>query len=295
MSSAADEGGSGGTADAAPGDSVSVVVRGPHSAQATWRLPAFSKLRAKQVWSAPVDVGGYAVRLLLYPRGDSQALPGHLSLYVQVSDPRAPTARWDCFASYRLAVTHSREPATKSVARDSWHRFSGKKRSHGWCDFAPLAALAQPGFCVDDTLVITADIMVLHESVAFEREGAPRPEGDAAPVSVAPVAAAGLPTGLDVLAGKFTWRVHNFSLFQARAPRRCASKPRSRRLPLRAAALAASSAWRQRLRSPPCAAPAPAPQHRVCDTCAGTRIGPWKTPRPGCADAHAVVTCPSRT
>ena len=226
MSGAGEEGGAS-ASDAAPGDHVAVEARGPHAALATWTLPAFSALRAKQVWSKPVDVGGFSVRLLLYPRGDSQALPGHLSLYVQVSDPRVPNGRWDCFASYRLAVQHAREPATKSVARDSWHRFSGKKRSHGWCDFAPLTALAAPGFCVDDALVITAEIMVLHESVAFEREGAPRPEGDGAATSVVPVAAAALPTGTDVLAGKFTWRVHNFSLFQARASSRCDAPTRA--------------------------------------------------------------------
>jgi hypothetical protein len=257
---------------AAPGDSVTVEARGPHAALATWRLPTFSKLRAKQVWSAPADVGGFSVRLLLYPRGDSQALPGHLSLYVQVSDPRAPTARWDCFASYRLAVQHATEPA-KAVARDSWHRFSGKKRSHGWCDFAALAALAQPGFCLDDTLVITAEIMVLHESVAFEREGAPRPDGDGA-VSVQPVAAAALPTGLDVLAGKFTWRVHNFSLFQARAPpdARYTRSPRAQAGPSRRPSHSQRVAPRRRTRRS--AGPARETHCVTCGTCSGARIGP---------------------
>jgi hypothetical protein len=274
MSGAADDAGAGDAA--APGDSVSVEARGPHAALATWRLPAFSKLRAKQVWSAPADVGGFSVRLLLYPRGDSQALPGHLSLYVQVSDPRAPTARWDCFASYRLAVQHATEPA-KAVARDSWHRFSGKKRSHGWCDFAPLAPLAQPGFCLDDTLVITAEIMVLHESVAFEREGAPRPDGDGA-VSVLPVAAAALPTGLDVLAGKFTWRVHNFSLFQARAPPDAAHGRATRPQPAPSRRPSHSQRVVPRRRTRGSAAPAPEAHCATCNACVGASIGPWGPP-----------------
>ena len=82
--------------------------------------------------------------------GDSQALPGYVSLYLQVTDPKA--SRWDCFASYRLAVVHQGEEA-KSIARDSWHRFSSRvarptavarpaSSSHGWADFAPVATIA---------------------------------------------------------------------------------------------------------------------------------------------------------
>ena len=82
--------------------------------------------------------------------GDSQALPGYVSLYLQVTDPKA--SRWDCFASYRLAVVHQADEA-KSIARDSWHRFSSRvarptavarpaSSSHGWADFGPVATIA---------------------------------------------------------------------------------------------------------------------------------------------------------
>ena len=73
-----------------------------------------------------------------------------MSLYLQVTDPKA--SRWDCFASYRLAVVHQGDEA-KSIARDSWHRFSSRvarptavarpaSSSHGWADFAPVATIA---------------------------------------------------------------------------------------------------------------------------------------------------------
>jgi len=60
----------------------------------------------------------------------------------------------------------------KTIARDSWHRFSGKKKSHGWCDFAPAAAVLDPaqGFAVNDTVVVSAEILVLNETVSFTRE-----------------------------------------------------------------------------------------------------------------------------
>lgn len=72
-----------------------------------------------------------------------------------MTDPRGASSngKWDCFASYRLALVHPASEA-KTIARDSWHRFSGKKKSHGWCDFAPVAAVTdgQQGFAVNDTV-----------------------------------------------------------------------------------------------------------------------------------------------
>ena len=63
--------------------------------------------------------------------GDSQAVKGYVSIYVQVTDPKN-AQKWDCFAAHRLSIRHSSD-STKSLARDSWHRFSAKKKSHGWC------------------------------------------------------------------------------------------------------------------------------------------------------------------
>ena len=222
-----------------------------------------------------------ACRLLVYPKGDSQALPGYISCYLQCS---SASTKWDCFASYRLCIVNKEE--SKTICRDSWHRFrrgslthasalaspkssgvgsdsawpyptrqksppvlsifslracvllllhptttriifsrrcalllactvlltalaaplrrSGKKKSHGWCDFAPAATVLDPrsGFAQNESITITAEILVLNESVAFEREGAR--EGELP-------AAAG---GGEVLSGKFTWKVHNLALFK---------------------------------------------------------------------------------
>ncbi|KAG2659786.1 hypothetical protein PVAP13_1KG380605 [Panicum virgatum] len=181
-----------------PSDSTSATFtvdrRGDASASCRWTLPDFPRTRARTFYSRYFEVGGFDCRLLLYPRGDSQALPGYLSLYLQVLDPKTPvssssstttttSSKWDCFLSYRLSVVHPTDPA-KSLGRDSWHRFSSKKRSHGWCDFAPssvAAFLFQP----HDALVIAADISVLSETASYA-------DSD----------------------GRFTWKVLNFGIFR---------------------------------------------------------------------------------
>ncbi|KAL4181746.1 hypothetical protein AMTRI_Chr12g272620 [Amborella trichopoda] len=182
-------------------ESVILERTGDYSAICRWTIAQFSKVKARALWSRYFEVGGYDCRLLVYPKGDSQALPGYLSIYLQIVDPRgSSSSKWDCFASYKLCVLNQRDE-TKSIQRDSWHRFSSKKKSHGWCDFTPSSSILDPkaGFLLNDSVIITVDILVLNESVFFSRDNELQP-------GIAP-----LP---DVLSGKFTWKVHNFSLFK---------------------------------------------------------------------------------
>ncbi|KAL0311759.1 UNVERIFIED_CONTAM: hypothetical protein Sradi_5575200 [Sesamum radiatum] len=130
-------------------------------------------------------------------------------------DPRnTASSKWDCFASYRLAIDNLLD-SSKSVHRDSWHRFSSKKKSHGWCDFASLNSLLDPklGFLhlSNDCILITADILILHESFSFSRDNY-----DLQANNVSMMGGGGVigPVVGDVLSGKFTWKVHNFSLFK---------------------------------------------------------------------------------
>ncbi|XP_058203287.1 uncharacterized protein LOC131317725 isoform X2 [Rhododendron vialii] len=197
--------------DAAGGqESVAVERRGDHAAVCRWTISNFPRVKARALWSKYFEVGGYDCRLLVYPKGDSQALPGYISIYLQIMDPRGnSSSKWDCFASYRLAVVNHADES-KSIHRDSWHRFSSKKKSHGWCDFTPSASILDPkcGFLINnsnDSVIVTADILVLNETFNFTR--------DNNEVQCSSSVTQGAVLG-DVLCGKFTWKVHNFSIFK---------------------------------------------------------------------------------
>ena len=214
------------------GDAVSsasaedVVPRSAHSATCTWRLPDFATSRARQMWSEYRDVGGHECRLLVYPRGDSQALPGYVSVYLQVNAPTDQSAarrsNWECFVSYELSVRDPKNAdanAPPEIARDSWHRFSSRKKSHGWCDFAPFETLilSKGGLLVDGALEITARITVLSERCQLARDDLPpghTSAGEATDVEHAVSLTAKNPNNREVLAGKFTWEVDNFSEFR---------------------------------------------------------------------------------
>ncbi|KAL2236216.1 UNVERIFIED_CONTAM: hypothetical protein Sindi_1353800 [Sesamum indicum] len=196
-------------------ESVVVERRGDYSALCKWTIANFPKIKSRALWSKYFEVGGFDCRLLIYPKGDSQALPGYVSIYLQIMDPRnTASSKWDCFASYRLAIENLSD-ASKSVHRDSWHRFSSKKKSHGWCDFASLNSVLDPkvGFLhsSNDCILITADILILHESFSFSRDNY-----DVQANNVSTMGGGGVigPVVGDVLSGKFTWKVHNFSLFK---------------------------------------------------------------------------------
>lgn len=124
-------------------------------------------------------------------------------MYLQITDPTTTNAKWECFTSYRLRI-ENKVDAEKSISRDSWHRFSPKKKSHGWCDFTPSAAIldSKQGFCVSDSIVVSADILLLKEEYSFQRDPEPSSSGSTSAVM-----------NSDVLAGKFTWKVHNISMF----------------------------------------------------------------------------------
>ena len=80
-------------------DAVEVERSGEHSVLCRWRVHGISKVRARALWSHYFAVGGYDCRLLVYPKGDSQALPGYLSIYLQVS----PMARGAGELAYEAA------------------------------------------------------------------------------------------------------------------------------------------------------------------------------------------------
>ncbi|CAH2060983.1 unnamed protein product [Thlaspi arvense] len=189
---------------------VAVDRPGDYKAMCRWTVENFTRVKAKALWSKYFDVGGYDCRLLVYPRGDSQALPGYISIYLQIMDPRGTTSsRWDCFASYRLSIVNHVDDSL-TIHKDSWHRFSSKKKSHGWCDFTLNSSVLDPkmGFLFNnDSLLITADILILNESVSFSRDS----NNDSQSLYKENSIAGPMP---DVLSGKFTWKVYNFSLFK---------------------------------------------------------------------------------
>ena len=247
-----------------------------HSSVCQWTLPNFTKTKQRQVWSDFQNVGGHECRLLVYPKGDSMALPGYISAYLQVNAPGSGKVdefgeaipgldeggggagkqsgstpvdpNWECFVSYELSIrtpesndalndasddnsgnnsTALALPVKTGAKRDSWHRFSHRKKSHGWCDFAQSSVVLDPanGFLVGDKLTVEAKITVLRETCELQVEQGVGGVG-AGSTSGATDITRQSPTGntppMDTqsedsgpaLTGRFTWTIENLSHFR---------------------------------------------------------------------------------
>ncbi|XP_022729174.1 uncharacterized protein LOC111284647 isoform X2 [Durio zibethinus] len=185
---------------------VTVEYRTNHSCLTKWAIPYNSKLKPKKTINSPYfEVGGFDFRFLLYPKGDSMASPGYLSLYIEINDPRC-SSKFDCFASYKLSILNH-EDKSNSLTRESYYRFSFKKKTIGWGDFGLATSVFDPksGFFKNGSLLVSVEISILDESVSFSRDN----NNNEVEYSVSSLGCNSL-----VLNGKFTWKVKNFSLFK---------------------------------------------------------------------------------
>ena len=144
--------------------------------------------------------------ILCWIAGQSQP-PCHLSMFLEVTDPRNTSADWSCFVSHRLSVVNQRTDE-RSVTKESQNRYSKAAKDWGWREFVTLTSLfdQDSGFLVQDMVVFSAEVLILKETSTMLE--LPEYEGEA------PAAVGGSDTGRIVNRGTFTWRVENFLAFK---------------------------------------------------------------------------------
>lgn len=97
----------------------------------------------------------------MYPQGCD--VHNHLSLFLCVADYDKLLPGWSHFAQFTIAVVN-KDPK-KSKYSDTLHRFCKKEHDWGWKKFMELSKVLD-GFTVADTLVIKAQVQVIHEKPA---------------------------------------------------------------------------------------------------------------------------------
>ena len=127
----------------------------------TWKIENFSEISKRELRSNVFEVGGYKWYILVYPQGCD--VSNHLSLFLCVADYDKLLPGWSHFAQFTIAVVN-KDPK-KSKYSDTLHRFCKKEHDWGWKKFMELTKVLD-GFTVADTLVINAQVQVIHEKVA---------------------------------------------------------------------------------------------------------------------------------
>ena len=100
------------------------------------------------------------VRSHAWCAGQSQP-PMHLSMFLEVTDPRAASDDWSAFVSHRLAVVNQRDDV-KSLAKESQNRYSRAAKDWGAClDHWPPAGGGRVGVAGRCEAVICLPAFVL--------------------------------------------------------------------------------------------------------------------------------------
>jgi hypothetical protein len=121
----------------------------------------------RRIWVLILSVGFVLLFMLLQP-GQSQP-PCHLSVFLEVTDPRNTTNEWSCFVSHRLSVINQKGEE-KSIMKESQNRYSKSAKDWGWREFVTLTSLfdQDAGFLVQDTVVFSAEVLILKETAAMQ-------------------------------------------------------------------------------------------------------------------------------
>jgi hypothetical protein len=127
----------------------------------TWKIENFSEISKRELRSNVFEVGGYKWYILVYPQGCD--VSNHLSLFLCVADYDKLLPGWSHFAQFTIAVVN-KDPK-KSKYSDTLHRFCKKEHDWGWKKFMELSKVLD-GFTVSDTLVIKAQVQVIHEKIS---------------------------------------------------------------------------------------------------------------------------------
>jgi len=93
-----------------------------------WRPLAWAPLMGHVAQRTAAQAGGE--RPAPRARAGQSQPPMHLSMFLEVTDPRAPSDDWSAFVSHRLAVVNQREEP-RSLAKESQNRYSRAAKDWG--------------------------------------------------------------------------------------------------------------------------------------------------------------------
>lgn len=186
-----------------------------HFGKFVWRIESFTRLKELLkkrkitglcIKSRRFQVGNRDCRLIVYPRGQSQP-PCHLSVFLEVTDPRNTASEWSCFVSHRLSVINQKVEE-KSIMKESQNRYSKSAKDWGWREFVTLTSLfdQDAGFLVQDTVVFSAEVLILKETATMQDLS---DEDTEICSSTSRCQIEGLPKR-----PSFTWKVENFLSFR---------------------------------------------------------------------------------
>ncbi|CAN4100824.1 unnamed protein product [Withania somnifera] len=127
----------------------------PQALRFTWKIPNFSRLKVKKLYSDVFAVGAYKWRILIFPKGNNV---DDLSIYLDVADSDTLPYGWSRNAQFSLSVVNQIQK-TYSIRKETQHQFNARESDWGFTSFMSLAELydKKRGYLVDGLCIIAAE------------------------------------------------------------------------------------------------------------------------------------------
>lgn len=126
-----------------------------------WRIPNFSKIKDRRVYSDVFSIVGQKWKLVVYPKGSKG--DDNLSCYLEIVDHEELPDGWCTLADFSFSVINQLESNKKIVREVNGHRFYKNHTDLGFPQLIKKTVLKdkKSGYLVNDTLVLEFLIEVL--------------------------------------------------------------------------------------------------------------------------------------
>ncbi|XP_068331848.1 MATH domain and coiled-coil domain-containing protein At3g58340-like [Pyrus communis] len=143
---------------AGKGESIS-KIKDAVKCKHVWKVENFSKLGTECCKSEPFTAGERKWKINLYPKGNNPGKGTHISLYLELDDPKK-RAGSKVFAVFSLSIVDQMHARQESIIGHNW--FCTSNLTWGWPKFISLDTLNQAGngFLVKDTCIVEAEVTV---------------------------------------------------------------------------------------------------------------------------------------
>ncbi|KAG4141021.1 hypothetical protein ERO13_D06G052600v2 [Gossypium hirsutum] len=196
---------------------ITLEHRGKHSCLAKWTVPYNPELQPeKMIYSPWFEMGDFEFRSVIVPGSDALALAlalgpdAFFSLQVRINSPRY-SFRFGPLASYKLSILNHEDESKSLTKAFKFTLFTRNTNipTGGSLQLASSVFGPRSGFFKKGSLHCSIEISILDESFSFSfsRDG----NNDTEMVDYS---AHSLSCDTIVLAGKFKWKIKNFSFFK---------------------------------------------------------------------------------
>jgi len=148
----------------------------PITCQWEVKMPHFSKISAKRVYSRIFYFGKYKWRILVFPKGNDVPFGQgkEISIYIDVANAEDLPEDFEIQGNFSITLVH--QDPRKTIKRESHHTFTIHERDRGFREITAKTWDPQQ-YCKDDILYVVCLVQIMREHKNCEVRKNPKKRG----------------------------------------------------------------------------------------------------------------------